>query len=142
VPANASRYFAEYAAFHTDDRNRVFHEIGIPLIVLSIFALLELVKIGRFDLGLVVGAALMLFYFSVDVRASLVALIALAALYYLARFLAWPWAIAAFVIGWVFQFAGHRYEGRNPAFFTNLIHLLIGPLWICSLVIRERDEKI
>jgi len=45
-------------------------------------------------------------------------------------FFAWQWALALFVVGWVFQFVGHAIEGNQPAFFRNPIHLLIGPIWL------------
>jgi uncharacterized membrane protein YGL010W len=44
----------------------------------------------------------------------------------------WP-AIGLFVVGWVFQFVGHYvYEKKAPAFYQNLTHLLVGPLWILA----------
>lgn len=45
-------------------------------------------------------------------------------------FVNWRWALALFVAGWVFQFAGHLIEGNRPAVFSNPIYLLIGPLWL------------
>src|SRR6266540_459084 len=42
----------------------------------------------------------------------------------------WRWALALFVLGWIFQFAGHFIEGNQPAFFRNPIYLLIGPAWL------------
>ena len=48
----------------------------------------------------------------------------------------WIWPITLFVAGWIFQFIGHGvYEKRQPAFFRNLVHLLIGPLWILNDVV-------
>lgn len=41
----------------------------------------------------------------------------------------WRWALALFVVGWIFQFIGHWIEGKPPAFFKNPTFLLIGPLW-------------
>ena len=38
----------------------------------------------------------------------------------------------SFVIGWMIQFIGHAAEGRKPAFFDDLISLLIGPLFITA----------
>lgn len=129
------RYFAEYAAYHTDRRNLICHEIGIPLIVWAMFALLERVRFGPLDLGMIVGAFIILFYVRLDWRLGLAALGAFAALYVAGRYTPWWLALAAFVIGWVFQFVGHGYEGKKPAFLTNLVHLLVGPLWICSLML-------
>ena len=45
-------------------------------------------------------------------------------------FFSWRWALALFVVGWVFQFIGHAIEGNQPAFFTNPVYLLVGPLWL------------
>ena len=45
-------------------------------------------------------------------------------------FFRWRWALAMFVVGWVFQFIGHLIEGNQPAFFTNPLYLLVGPLWL------------
>lgn len=44
------------------------------------------------------------------------------------------WAsIGLFVAGWVVQFIGHHvYERKSPAFYRNLTHLLVGPLWILT----------
>jgi uncharacterized membrane protein YGL010W len=42
----------------------------------------------------------------------------------------WRLALAMFVVGWILQFVGHVIEGNQPAFFTNPIYLLVGPLWL------------
>ncbi|MFX8094694.1 Mpo1-like protein, partial [Acinetobacter baumannii] len=36
----------------------------------------------------------------------------------------------SFVVGWVFQFVGHYYEGRKPAFVDDLVGLLVGPMFV------------
>ena len=55
-----------------------------------------------------------------------------------AFFFNWRWALAVFVVGWVFQLVGHAVEGNQPAFFRNPIYLLVGPLWI----LRRAAEAI
>jgi uncharacterized membrane protein YGL010W len=45
-------------------------------------------------------------------------------------FFNWRWALVLFVAGWTLQFVGHLIEGNQPAFFTNPLYLLIGPLWL------------
>jgi uncharacterized membrane protein YGL010W len=47
----------------------------------------------------------------------------------------WQWALALFVLGWIFQFVGHYFEGNPPSFLKNPVFLLIGPLWIVKRVI-------
>ena len=52
------------------------------------------------------------------------------------RFVPVPAAVALFVLGWVLQFVGHYvYEKKSPAFFRNVTHLLVGPLWILAKAI-------
>ena len=34
-----------------------------------------------------------------------------------------------FAIAWVGQFIGHIYEGHRPSFLTDLVYLLVGPMW-------------
>lgn len=43
----------------------------------------------------------------------------------------WKWkiALAFFVIGWIFQFVGHIFEGKPPAFFQNPLYLFTGVVW-------------
>lgn len=42
----------------------------------------------------------------------------------------WRWALALFIVGWIFQFIGHLIEGNQPAFFRNPVYLLVGPWWL------------
>ena len=129
--------FAEYGSYHRDPRNRSLHEIGIPLIVLALAALLALVRIGPVDLAQLAIAAAFIFYLTIDVPSALVALLGYLILYAIALHVSWWLALAIFVVGWILQFVGHAYEGQKPAFLTNLVHLLIGPLWIAALALRR-----
>ena len=49
-------------------------------------------------------------------------------------FFNWKWALALFVVGWIFQFVGHAIEGNQPAFFKNPMYLLVGPMWLVRRV--------
>ncbi len=51
-------------------------------------------------------------------------------------FFNWRLGLALFVLGWVFQFAGHFIEGNQPAFFKNPVYLLIGPLFVLRKVVN------
>jgi uncharacterized membrane protein YGL010W len=42
------------------------------------------------------------------------------------------WSIGAFAVGWVFQFIGHYFEGRKPAFVDDIVGLLVGPLFVVA----------
>jgi uncharacterized membrane protein YGL010W len=130
--------FDEYGAYHTDPRNRLCHEIGIPLIVLGVAALLRMISIGPVNFGEIAVIATIAYYVWLVRGEALVAAAGLVALYLLGILLTWPWAVAAFVAGWIFQFIGHVYEGKKPAFLTNLVHLLVGPLWVAHILVRRR----
>jgi uncharacterized membrane protein YGL010W len=126
---------AEYATYHRDKRNQLCHEIGIPLIVLAIVIALRLVHYGPVDLAMIAIVATCFYYASVAGAAAVNAIVGFIVLYAIATLLTWPFAV--FVIGWILQFVGHYFEGKSPAFLTNLVHLLIGPLWISLLIGRR-----
>jgi uncharacterized membrane protein YGL010W len=41
------------------------------------------------------------------------------------------WLVPAglFVVGWIFQFVGHAFEGKPPEFFRDWRFLLVGTRW-------------
>ena len=142
---NATELLTQYAHYHRDRRNIATHFVGIPMIVFAIGVLLARATFsvgeygftagwaaailatlwwlsrGRLDLGIAVSA----------VTLGLVALAHEAAAMSFGEWLAW--GVGTFVVGWVLQFIGHYvYEKRSPAFFRNLAHLLVGPLWILA----------
>ena len=48
------------------------------------------------------------------------------------------WAgVGVFVVAWIGQFIGHKYEGRKPSFLTDLTYLLIGPAWVLVKLYRR-----
>src|ERR1700731_4374424 len=99
--ASESSLFEDYGSYHRDRRNLICHEIGIPLIVLGIIALLRLVALPGANLNLasLVVVVVMVYYaaaFGREVRAATyVAIIGLAVLYVVSAWVTWPWAIAA-----------------------------------------------
>jgi uncharacterized membrane protein YGL010W len=136
-------HFADYAAFHGTPGNKACHYVGIPLIVLSLFSMLSAVSlftVGGFTVTLamllVLGATA--YYLRLDpVLAVLMLAISIASIA-AGRHIPLVWALALFVVGWIFQFIGHYvYEKRSPAFYRNLAHLLVGPLWILAKATRR-----
>ena len=41
----------------------------------------------------------------------------------------WPVALGLFLVGWIFQFVGHAFEGKAPEFFSDWRFLLVGTRW-------------
>jgi uncharacterized membrane protein YGL010W len=133
--------FADYASFHQTRGNKWFHRAGIPMIMLTLLGMLARVEIPaltgvRIDAAILLVAAAGLYYLVLEWRLGL-AMIGVSIIFYIAG-AAIPFVVnvAFFVLGWVLQFIGHSvYERRQPAFFQNFVHLLIGPLWILNDVV-------
>ncbi len=123
--------YADYAGYHQDIRNRRAHAVGIPLIVLGLLGLFHAcpIRIGYVDLAVLTAIAVLLYYVSLDVRGALISAVAFAVLYGVAMRMTWELSVGAFILGWVFQLVGHRFEGNKPKFLENLVYLLIGPLY-------------
>jgi len=41
----------------------------------------------------------------------------------------WPVPVLLFVVGWLFQFVGHAFEGKPPEFFHDWRFLFVGLRW-------------
>jgi uncharacterized membrane protein YGL010W len=41
----------------------------------------------------------------------------------------WVYAAGLFVFGWILQFIGHAFEGKEPEFFHDWRFLLVGVRW-------------
>jgi uncharacterized membrane protein YGL010W len=136
------RLLADYGSHHRTRGNLVCHAFGVTLIVFGVLSLLE--GVGAPPAGATAAewliAASFVFYLTLDVPLALSILVLLAALDLLARTAAdWRVGLAAFTAGWIFQAFGHaRFERNRPAFFQNLIHLMIGPLFLVNEVVKAR----
>ncbi|MEX8193272.1 Mpo1 family 2-hydroxy fatty acid dioxygenase [Comamonas guangdongensis] len=135
---------SNYADYHRDPRNILTHYIGVPMIMLAVVILLARLELGRIagfpvSLALLAALAAAVYYWRLDGRYGLFMTALLAAMLVLAAPLAaqslglWlAWGLGLFGIGWVIQFIGHYYEGRKPAFFDDVMGLLIGPLFVAA----------
>ena len=126
--------FADYATYHRTPGNKWFHRFGIPLIMLGGLGMLARVPIVPYvDAAIVLIAAAAVVYFILDWRLAVMMLIVSIAFYSAGAAVPFWINVALFVAGWILQFVGHSvYEKRQPAFLTNAMHLLVGPLWILN----------
>ena len=141
----ASR-FSDYAEFHTTKGNQVTHYFGIPMIAISTLGLLALVTFGneafrsqiiRPDLGWALWALAVGFYLYLDWKIALPFTLMMTGMYLIGRSLPWEILVGLNIVGWVIQYYGHiKYEKNSPAFYQNVSHMLIAPLWIFSKLIR------
>jgi uncharacterized membrane protein YGL010W len=137
---------ADYGSSHRTRGNLACHVAGITLIVFGVLVMLHAVRLfGPWTAGEAAVAAGSLYYLSLDVPLGLATSAALVALDLAARAMPrWGWGAAAFVVGWIFQGIGHAvYEKKSPAFFRNLLHLLVGPAYLVNeaLGIRRRTPS-
>jgi uncharacterized membrane protein YGL010W len=132
-----------YAAYHQDGRNKATHFVGVPAIMLSLFIPLAWlrVEVGGVTLtaAMLFAAAVLAYYFLLDVPLALAMLAVTGALVYLGQVLAaqgaaagWAWFAALFVGGWILQLAGHVFEGRKPALTDNLFQIFVAPIFLCA----------
>ncbi len=42
---------------------------------------------------------------------------------------AWKYGLALFIFGWILQFIGHAFEGKEPEFFHDWRFLFVGVRW-------------
>ena len=130
--------FADYGAFHATPGNRACHSVGIPMIFFAVVALLAHLPIAQVDGWVVTLAepvilAVMLYYLRLDLLLAAMMLVVSVVSVAAGRYVPVTAAVALFVLGWVLQFVGHYvYEKKSPAFFRNVTHLLVGPLWILA----------
>lgn len=146
-------HLSQYASYHRDHRNVWTHVLGIPLIVLAITTALSKWVIwhgmlpttsgheAQVSMAALATVVMSLYYLRLDLRYGLVMMLMLTSSCLVGHWLAsmttpawWVTALSLFVVGWVFQFLGHYYEGRKPAFVDDLVGLLIGPLFIVAEV--------
>lgn len=133
---------ADYGSHHRTRGNLVCHVFGVTLIIYGLLALLGEVPLGIG--GLTAAEALIggafLFYLTLHPGLAFGVLAATVLLDAAARAVGdWRVGVGAFVIGWIFQAVGHaRFEKNSPAFFRNLVHLLVGPMFLVNELLRIR----
>lgn len=133
----------QYASYHRDKRNIATHFIGIPMIVVGLAVLLSRPSVTIGDM--VVSPALIViflssvYYLILDMRLGMALTIFLAFSLMFGQAIAasstseWLiWGSGLFIIGWVFEFVGHYWEGQKPAFVDDMMGLIIGPLFVAT----------
>jgi uncharacterized membrane protein YGL010W len=135
------RYFKDYASYHKTSGNKVTHYFGISFILISLLGLLSQWRFGNeiqfANFSLQPDAATLLlgmgivWYLFLDWKIAAPFSLVLIGLYFLGKAIPTWLNGALFIGGWILQGVGHYiYEKNSPAFYKNLTHLMIGPLWI------------
>ncbi len=127
------RLLAHYAESHRHPANEIIHFVAIPAIMLSLIGLIYWIHPWA-AYGFLLGS---LAYYVMLRSPVLLAGMVIAAVLSLLAVRAMsehvlPICLAIFVIAWIFQFVGHKVEGRKPSFFEDLQYLLVGPLFVLT----------
>ncbi len=132
-------YMAEYASSHQNPTNVRIHMFAVPLIMFSVIGILKALPVPEswplwFDWSLVLIAFALIFYATLkDITVFLSMVITVAVMVTILEYLRphfFLLCLFIFVIAWIFQFIGHKIEGKKPSFFRDIFFLLIGPIWV------------
>ena len=130
------RLIGHYAESHRHPSNVLIHWICVPIIVwctLTLFWVIHpYLAAGASALAIVYYARLSLPFTLVMAAFAVACLASLTVLPHAG----WI-ALALFVVTWVFQFIGHKIEGKKPSFFKDVQFLLIGPAWLLHFLYRK-----
>lgn len=143
----------EYGESHQNSTNKFIHWIAVPVIAWTVVALLWAIPVPDAFARVpylnwaTLALLLTIIYYAVlswtlAIGMVLFALLCIWAVlaYSSAPLLGlplWQFAVGAFVVAWVFQFIGHKIEGKKPSFFKDVQFLLIGPAWLMSFIYRK-----
>ncbi|MFC4654318.1 MULTISPECIES: DUF962 domain-containing protein [Rheinheimera] len=145
------QWFAEYGESHQNPTNKLIHWLAVPVIYFTVFGILwqipmpfSLFAEQQITWPLLLAVPALAFYFSLSFAIGLGMTIFTTLVVWLIRLYQaevspdiWVLSVALFVIAWVFQFIGHKIEGKKPSFFKDLQFLLIGPAWLLGFILRR-----
>ena len=143
----------EYSDSHQNQTNKFIHWICVPLIFFTIVGFISLIPAPHFcapyfgciSIASIVALVLVsIFYFNLSWRISIIMLLIMLLLEHFAYAInvhfkenSWIIYLSIFVITWIFQFIGHKIEGKKPSFLKDLQFLLVGPIWLLHFILKK-----
>lgn len=149
---NLEMWLEAYGESHKNRTNKVIHWICVPLIMISIFGILYSLpfmaeKTWYSNWGAIVFVPILFFYFRLSLRMFI-------AFVFIAILISWlnegiyqllkandmqmiMTHAGIFIVAWIFQFVGHKIEGKKPSFLEDIQFLLIGPAWLMSFIFKR-----
>jgi uncharacterized membrane protein YGL010W len=142
----------EYASFHTNPTNRVINYFCIPLVSFGILAFVWSIpfpdlaflgaKKGFLNWASFLVAFTLYYYLRLSPMLSYLMLFCLGVFSYAIVMLEQNFVLAQiglllFVIGNIGQLIGYKKEGRKPIFAQDFKFMLIGPMWLFSLLLKR-----
>ncbi|MCX7767547.1 MAG: DUF962 domain-containing protein [Flavobacteriales bacterium] len=147
----------EYGESHQHPTNKLIHWICVPIIFWTVVAILWSVQFPAvkfeslgtsLNLAMIALALVLLYYLRLSVPLAigmlLYAFLCMALCWVLHRYLLAHrlinlplLALIIFAVAWIFQFIGHKIEGKKPSFLKDLQFLLIGPAWLMHFIYKK-----
>ena len=150
-------FLHEYGLSHQNQTNKFIHWICVPLIFFTIVGFISLIPAPHFcapyfgciSVASIVALVLVsIFYFTLSWRISLIMLLIMLLMEHFAYAInvhfkenSWIVYLSIFVITWIFQFIGHKIEGKKPSFLKDLQFLLVGPIWLLHFILKKIGIK-
>jgi uncharacterized membrane protein YGL010W len=141
---NLAELMSIYQRYHAKKITKITHFMGVPCIIFGLQILLSWPHVSlmsfSFSLAWMAAFILLVYYAFLDVYLALVTAIFLLPLTYLAQVIAGDrinvvaitWFVIVFIIGWIAQLIGHRYEGNHPAFVDNFFQVFVAPIFLVA----------
>ena len=148
-----AQQMAVYNAYHLNERNKMTHFIGVPLIVLALLIPLSWLRlqIGSVAItgAMVFVAMVTIWYLLLDVPLAVLTIAGVLPLLWAAHVIAaegtttgWMAFAIAFVGGWVFQLIGHAIEGRRPALVDNFLQIFVAPVFLAAEALFHFGKRL
>lgn len=145
--------FEEYGESHQNHTNKFIHWICVPLIFWSILGFISIIPAPHFCFsyfGCISIASLAavflvsIFYFRLSAVIGFIMLVFMLLMEHLIYLVniqtetnSWIVFLSVFVLSWIFQFIGHKIEGKKPSFLKDLQFLLVGPAWLLHFILKK-----
>ena len=139
MSSNLNKYLDEYAESHQNKNNILIHLFAVPVIVFCVLGLLKALPVPEnwplwLDWSSVISLLVISFYSTLK---NIRIVLEMATLFILDIIILeclrphfFILCFFLFIFAWIFQFIGHKIEGKKPAFFKDIFFLLIGPIWV------------
>ncbi len=156
------QWIDDYGESHQNSINKAIHWVCVPLIMLSLLALIskvpfifnqiEIFSIYSFSLYLnwttIFLFSCIIFYIRLSYTLSLGMILIAGCMLFLIDIIkiydssVWRLSLSIFVVAWIGQFVGHKIEGKKPSFLEDLQFLLIGPAWLLSFIYSKLGIRL
>lgn len=145
------RLLAEYGESHQNPTNKAIHWIAVPTIFWTVVALFWSIPVPTFFVSIpmlnwatIALALTVVYYVSISPPLaigmflfSLLCIVVIVIYQSVTSIPLWQTAVGLFVIAWIFQFYGHKVEGKKPSFFKDIQFLMVGPAWLMAFIYRR-----